>query len=84
MNLILSRHITSQEKEKQSLYRQLLNEKLDHLNQKDRDLIEPVLLQYAHVFYDEETNDFKRTNVFEHEISTGDPLGLPSTEHRTL
>jgi len=82
MNLILSRHLSLTGKRKKALYRQLLNGKLDHLNQEDRGLIQPVLLQYAHVFYDEEANDFKRTYVIEHEISTGDPLGVPSTEHR--
>ena len=46
-------------KKNEALYRKLLNEKLDHLSQEDRELIEPILLKYAHVFHDEETNDLK-------------------------
>ena len=59
-------------KKNEALYRKLLNGKLDHLNQEDRELIELILLKYAHVFHDEKTNDFKGTNIIEHEIPIGD------------
>ena len=59
--------------ENQVLYRKLLGGKLDHLPSEDREKIEPVLLKYAHVFHDEESNDFKATDVVEHEINLNDP-----------
>ena len=43
------------EKKNEALYRKLLNGKLDHLNQEDRELIQPIPLKYAHVFHDEGT-----------------------------
>ena len=41
--------------------------KLDHLPEKDGQLVELVLLEYAHVFH-EQANDFKGTEVVEHRI----------------
>ena len=72
-------------KKNEALYRKLLKGKFDHLKQEYSDLIDPVLLKYAHVFHDEETNEFKGTNVIEHKISVGDarPIRRPSTEPRT-
>jgi len=46
-------------------------------------LIEPILLKYAHVFHDEETNDFKGTNVIEHEIPIGDARPIRRPQYRT-
>jgi hypothetical protein len=43
----------------QDLYRKLLAGKLDHLNLREKQLIEPVLQKYAHVFHDEDTNVLK-------------------------
>jgi hypothetical protein len=61
------------------LFQKLLKGKLDHLPQHKRRLIEPVLLKYAHVFHDEELNDFKATNVVEYEIPVEDtpPIRRP-------
>jgi hypothetical protein len=72
-------------KKNEALYRKLLNGKLDHLSQEDRGLIEPILLKYAYVFHDEETNDFRGTNVMEHEIPIGDArnIRLPNREPRS-
>jgi hypothetical protein len=36
------------------------------------EFIEPVLIQYAEIFHDEENNDFKSTKIIEHRIETGD------------
>jgi hypothetical protein len=71
-------------KKNETLYLRLLNGKLDHLNQEDRDLIELILLKYALVFHDEETNDFKGTNVTEYEIPIRDarPIRRPNREPR--
>jgi hypothetical protein len=71
-------------KKNEALYRKLLNGKLDFLSQEDRELTEPILLKYAHVFHDEETNDFKGTNVIEHEIPTGDAGPIRRPQYRTL
>jgi hypothetical protein len=56
-----------------------LNRKLDHLGRRKKEIIDPVLLKYAHLFHHEETNDFKGTDVVEHQILTGDarPIRRP-------
>jgi hypothetical protein len=70
----------------EALYNKLLQEKLDHLPQEERQLINSVLVKYAHVFHDEETNDFKATDVIEHEILVDDvrPIKRPHIELRRL
>jgi hypothetical protein len=50
---------------KKALFQKFLKGKLDHLLPHERQLIEPVLVKYAHVFHDEELNDFKASNVVE-------------------
>jgi hypothetical protein len=45
-------------RQNEALYQKLLQGKLDHLTKEERQAIEPILLKYAHVFHDEETNDF--------------------------
>jgi hypothetical protein len=45
---------------------------LDHLTLDDKRHIQQVLLNYAHVFHDEESNDFKGTNIVEHQILVGE------------
>jgi len=42
-----------QEEEIEALYQKLLQDKLDYLTEEERQIIEPVLLKYAHVFQDE-------------------------------
>ena len=46
--------------------------------------IQPVELKYAYVFHDEDTNDFKRTLVVEHEIHLGDTKPIRRPTYRTL
>ena len=65
------------------LYDKLLHGKLDHLTQDDRRHIEPVLLKYAHIFHDEESNDFKETKVVEHQIIVGDTAPIRRPPYRT-
>jgi len=55
-------------KRNELLYRKLLLGKLDHLPKEEEQVIEPMLMKYAHVFHDEESNDFKSTDVIEHQI----------------
>ena len=47
----------------EALYEKLLPGKLEHLTLKDRRNIGPILIKYAHVFHDENENDFKCINV---------------------
>jgi hypothetical protein len=70
-------------KKNEGLYSKLLKGKLDHLPSEDRKKIEPVLLKYAHVFHDEESNDFKATGLIEHEINLNDPTPVRRPQYRT-
>ena len=65
------------------LYKKLLTGKVDHLSIEDRRHIEPVLTKYAHVFHDENVNDFKCTNVVQHEIQVGDSKPIRKPPYRT-
>jgi hypothetical protein len=40
------------------------------------------LLKFAHVFHDEETNDFKGTDVVEHEIEVGNARPIKRPPYR--
>ena len=68
---------------KEALYKKLLGGKLDHLTKNERRLIEPVLQKYAHVFHDEETNDYKSRDVIEHKIVVTDPTPIRRPQYRT-
>jgi len=70
-------------KKNEVLYRKLLQNKLDHLSQEEKQILEPVLQKYAHVFHDEGTNDFKGTDVIEHEILVGDARPIRRPPYRT-
>jgi hypothetical protein len=41
-------------------------------------------MKYAHVFHDEELNDFQATNVVEYEIPVGDTPPIRRPPYRTL
>jgi len=60
-----------------------LNAKLNHLTPEDRQHIEPVIMKYAYIFHDEETNDFKGTTVIEHEIPIGNARPIRRPPYRT-
>jgi hypothetical protein len=63
-------------------YQNLLIDKLDHLDPKEKELIEPVLKIFAHVFQDENTNDFKFTNALEHKINVTGPTPIRRPQYR--
>jgi hypothetical protein len=67
------------EKRNKTLYKKLLKGKLDHLSEKEKQAIEPVLLKYAEIYYDAHTNDFKGNDVLEHQTLLGDtrPIRKP-------
>ena len=64
------------------MYFKLLKRKLDHLPTDESRLIEPVLVKYADVYHDEEANDFKGTDVIEHEILVGDKPPIRRPQYR--
>jgi hypothetical protein len=70
------------ERKNNFLYKKLLRGKLDHLPEEDRWLTEPVLHKYAHVFHDEQSNDFKGTDVAEHQILLEDPRPMRRPQYR--
>jgi hypothetical protein len=55
---------------------------LDQLIPDDRKHIQPVLLEYAHVFHDEDSHEFKETKIVEHQI-LGDAAPIRRPPHRT-
>jgi hypothetical protein len=59
-----------------------LNGKLAHLSRDKRASIEPVLVRFANVFHDDETNDFKSTNVVEHRIETAETRSIRRAPYR--
>jgi len=40
-------------------------------------------MKYAHVFHDKETNDFKSTDIIEHQILVGDARPITRSQYRT-
>jgi len=64
------------------LYRKLLLGQLDHLSEEQKQVIEPVLMKYAHVFHDEDSNDFKGTDVIEHQIVLEDTRPIRKPQYR--
>jgi len=73
-------------KRNEFLYRKFLLGKLGHLSEEENKLIKPVLMKYAHVFHDEESNDFKGTDVIENQtvLEDSDRYGNPNTEFLML
>ena len=49
----------------------------------ERRHIEPVVVKDAHVFHDENNNDFKGTKVIEHQILVGDAKPIRKPPYRT-
>jgi len=70
------------ENKNKTLYKKLLEGKLDHLSEDEKRTFEPVLLRYAHVFHDEQTNDFKGTAVIEHQILVDNARPIRKTQYR--
>jgi hypothetical protein len=60
-------------------FRQFLDKVLGHLTGDERAALEPILVKYRNVFYDENRNEFKGTDLVEQRIITGDtpPIRKP-------
>jgi hypothetical protein len=67
----------------EALYNKPLGENVDHLPPEERQIIEPVLRKYAHVFHDEGTNDFNSTDVIEHQILLEDHKPIRRPQYKT-
>jgi hypothetical protein len=51
-------------------FRNYLDEKLGHISSAERKYVEPVLIRYLHIFHNEESDEFKGTDLVEHQILT--------------
>ena len=62
-----------------TLFKQYLQDRLEHLNQEERSVMQAVLGKYTHVFHREGGDDFQGTDVVEHRIIKGDvkPIRKP-------
>jgi hypothetical protein len=67
----------------QALCQKLLHGKLEYLPQEQKVLNEPILLKYAHVFHDEDTNDFKSTDIIEHQIIMENVSPIRRSQYQT-
>jgi len=63
---------TKRDANTESKYSEYLEGVLGHLTRKERVVLEPVLRKYRHVFHDDETAEFKGTDLVEHGIINGD------------
>jgi hypothetical protein len=54
-----------------SSFKQYLQDKLGHLSQAERSVMEPILEKYRHIFHEEGSNDFRGADLVEHKIVTG-------------
>jgi len=64
-------------------FRDCLREKLEHLDGKDRHILEPVLRQYRHLFYGLGSTELGCTSQVEHSIDTGDARPIKRNPYRT-
>ena len=44
-------------------FKESLQDKLGHLSQAERSVMEPVLIKYRHIFHEEGSNDFRGTDL---------------------
>ena len=65
-------------------FKKCIDEKLAHSSHAERKIIEPVLIKYAVIFYDDEDNDFRSTKLVVHKIETGDATPIKKAPYKTL
>jgi hypothetical protein len=59
-----------------------LGEKLAHLTYSEKSLLEFVLCRFSHAFHEEGTNEFKGTDLLEHQIIPGEPQPISRPQYR--
>jgi hypothetical protein len=62
--------------------RRYLDSTLGHLSNRERAVMEPVLTKCMNVFHDDESNQFKGTDLIEHRIVTGDAKPIRKAPYR--
>jgi hypothetical protein len=70
-------------KRNETVYDKLLSGKLDHLIPDELRHIEPVLLENAHGWHEEDSNEFVGTKAVEHQIVFGDAAPIRRPPYRT-
>ena len=60
-----------------------LQDKLKHLDKKERSILEPVLRKYKNVFYGLGSTELGSSNQVEHSIETGDEKPIKKNPYRT-
>ena len=64
-------------------YTSCLKDKLAHLGARDRDISEPVLRQYRHLFYGLGSTELGCSSQIEHSIETGEARPIKKNPYRT-
>jgi len=64
-------------------FKKYIDEKLVHLSNAERKIIEPVLIKYAGIFHEKEDNGFKSTSVVVHKIETGNATPIKKSPYKT-
>jgi hypothetical protein len=76
-------HILREEDMSPLDFESYLREKLKHLEKRDRQLLEPVLRRYKHLFYGLGSRELGCTRQVEHSIETGDAKPIKKSPYRT-
>jgi hypothetical protein len=63
-------------------FKQYLQDKLGHLSQAERSVMEPILIKYRPMFHEEGSNDFRGTDLVEHKIVTGNAKPIRKPPYR--
>ena len=63
-------------------FKEYLQDKLGHLSQAERSVMEPILIKYRHIFHEESSNDFRGTDLVEHKIVTGNAKPIRKRPYR--
>jgi hypothetical protein len=63
-------------------YSKYLDSALGHLTRKERNVLEPVLNKFRHVFHPDEDAEFKGNGLVEHRIITGDAKPIRNASYR--
>ena len=67
---VQNKHFSGSNKKIPREFKDYVEVKLAHLSRAEKEIIESVLIKYAGIFYDDEDNDFKSTNIVVHKIET--------------
>ena len=63
-------------------FKEYRQDKLGHLSQAERSVMDPILIKYRHIFHEEGSNDFRGTDLAEHKIVTGNAKPIRKPPYR--